>query len=266
MPYTYASFQAALALEMIIPNANVLDPNFIAILPTIIDYAEQRCYRELDCIHAEVSQHFPMTAYVRSQSFAVANAIMPPAGAQQILLPERVLILPPTWAPTPSPTGAPPTTGYQTALPATIDFIDEVFAGVFPAPGPFGVPRYFALRDDVTLTFGPGPDQTYFFQIQGKARPIPLYQAPPADGTQTTFLTTVLPDLFLAAAMVSAAGYRHNFGSQSDDPKMAVSWEAQYNELLGSAKNEETRKRFLGWSGMASYSQPPQAAPTAPQS
>jgi hypothetical protein len=29
----------------------------------------------------------------------------------------------------------------------------------------------------------------------------------------------VLPDLFLAAAMVAASGYRHNFGAQSDDPR-----------------------------------------------
>ena len=259
MSYNYDTFQIALASEMIVPNNNVNDPNFILILPTIIDYAEQRIYRELDCLHATVEQAFPMVPYQRAQNFLVANAVLPPTGAQQILIPERVKVLPADWVP-PTP-GVAPLSGGEPALPTTIDALDAFFSGLFPAPGVAGRPVYFAPLDDVTLVFGPAPDQAYFFLIHGKARPVPLYSAPPADGTQTTFLTSVLPDLFLAAAMVAASGYRHNFGAQSDDPRMAVSWEGQYNELLGSAKNEETRKRFLGWNQLSSLSATQAAQP-----
>lgn len=256
--YTYATFQTALALEMVVPNNNVLDPNFVLILPTIIDYAEQRCYRELDCLHAETLQWFTMTAYQRAQSFLAANATSP-SQPQQILIVERVSIQPVGAAPPIA--GVAPTTGGEPALPTTVDVLDAFFSGLFPAPGVFGRPTYFAPLDDTKLAFGPAPDQAYSFMIHGKCRPVPLYSAAPGDGTQTTFLTSVLPDLFLAAAMVAASGYRHNFGSQSDDPRMAVSWEGQYNELLGSAKNEETRKRFLGWNQLSSYSATQAAQP-----
>jgi hypothetical protein len=263
MSYTYASFQSALASEMIVPNNNVNDPNFVLILPTIIDYAEGRCYRELDCLHAETIQWFPMTAYQREQSFPAAAAVFAnPAPAQQILIPERVIIQPANA--TPGPTDrrhSPPTTGGEPARPVTVDYLDAVYSGLFPNPGPFGRPVNFAPINDQLLAFGPAPDQAYYFVIHGKCRPVPLYNAPPGDGSQTTFLTAVLPDLFLAAAMVAASGYRHNFGSQSDDPRMAVSWEGQYGELLNSAKNEETRKRFLGWGQLSSYSATQAAMP-----
>ncbi len=262
MSYTYASFQKALASEMVVPNNNVNEPNFVLILPTIIDYAEQRCYRELDCLHAQTQQWFPMTAYQRAQSFlASAATSASPSPAQQILIPERVIIQP--IGATPHAAGVPPTTGGEPAIPVTVDYLDAVYSGLFPAPGVFGRPTTFAPINDTVLAFGPAPDQAYQFVIHGKCRPVPLYDAAPGDGTQTTFLTSVLPDLFLACAMISAAGYRHNYGAQADDPRQAMSWETQYNSLLGSAKNEEMRKRFLGWGGMDSYSMPPQAAPTA---
>jgi hypothetical protein len=261
MSYTYKSFQTALALEMIVPNANVNDPNFIAILPTIIDYAEQRCYRELDLLNAEARQWFVMTPYHRTQSFSVGAVIYStPAPAQQILIVDRVRIEPTNSVVPPNPT-AQPTTGGEPAIPATVDYIDAVYSGLFPNPGPFGRPTVFAPLSDQALIFGPAPDQAYAFRIHGKCRPVPLYSAAPADGTQTTFLTQVLPDLFLAAAMISASGYRHNFGAQADDPRMAISWESQFNELLGSAKTEENRKKFLGWGMMSSYNPPPLPAP-----
>lgn len=254
MSYTYTSFQTALALEMVVPNNNVNDPNFILILPTIIDYAEQRCYRELDCLHAETVQWFQMTPYQRAQAYPAASSVYAaPTPAQQILIPERIVIGPPNSVVPPIP-GSPPTTGGEPALPSTVDYLDAVYSGLFPNPGPFGRPTRFAPLTDQILAFGPTPDQAYFMMIHGKCRPVPLYSAAPGDGTQMTFLTQYLPDLFLACAMVSAMGYRHNFGAQADDPRSAVSWETQYNELLGSAKNEETRKRFLGYSLLSSYS------------
>lgn len=260
MSYTYASFQKALALEMIIPNANVSDPNFVAILPTIVDYAEQRIYRELDLLATQVVQWFAMTPNSRAQSFAASSSVYANhTPAQQILVVERVRVMPPTATP-----GGGFNQGGEPLTPSSMDYLDAVYSGVFPAPGPTGRPVKFSQRDDQTIVFGPTPDQAYFFDIQGEARPVPLYSAAPGDGSQTTFLTTVLPDLFLAGAMIAASGYRHNFGAQSDDPRMALSWESQYMELLLSAKTEEVRKRFLGWQQMSSRSGPASAGGAAP--
>jgi hypothetical protein len=251
MSYTYTSFQLALASEMVVPNNNYQDANFQIILPTIIDYAEGRCYRDLDLLHTETEQAFTMVPYARAQSIATANP--------RIIIVERVFVAPPGWvAP---PPGVLATVGGEPLLPSTVDYIDAVYAGIYPNPGIVGRPVRYAMRDDLTLILGPTPDQAYSLQITGKSRPTPLYSAAPGDGTQVTFLTNVLPELFLACAMISAAGYRKNYGAQADEPRMAVSWEQQYQELLPSAKNEEMRRRFLGWSGMSAYASPPMAAP-----
>jgi hypothetical protein len=261
--YTFSSFQCALALEMAVPtNSPTIpptDPNFVAIVPTLIDYAEQRCYRDLDCQHALTEQLFPMTALTRNQSYLAANAVFAnPSPAQQILIPERVVVEPPTgYYPFPVPP-AKPTAGGEPATPTTVDYLDAVYSGIYPNAGPTGRPVKFAPLDDVTLVFGPTPDLAYYFWIHGKCRPVPLYNLGP---TGTTFLTTVLPDLFLACAMVSASGYRKNYGAQADEPRMAQSWESQYEILLGSAKNEELRKRFLGWQSSSRSSPPSPPAP-----
>ena len=123
-----------------------------------------------------------------------------------------------------------------------------------------GIPTYFAMQDDRTIMVGPFPDAGYTVELVGKYRPVPLYQAPPSDGTQTTFLTSLLPDLFLAAAMCAATAYQHNWGAQSDDPRSALSWETTYQGLLGSARGEEMRKKYHGWMSMTAET----PAPTGP--
>ena len=52
MSYTYATYTAALAELMVTPST---DPNFVAIEPSIIDYAEQRIYRELDLLGTNIT-------------------------------------------------------------------------------------------------------------------------------------------------------------------------------------------------------------------
>ena len=51
MSYTYATFVTALEVETNIPLTGAdANAGFVAILPTIIDQAEQQLYRELDLI------------------------------------------------------------------------------------------------------------------------------------------------------------------------------------------------------------------------
>ena len=100
------------------------------------------------------------------------------------------------------------------------------------------------MLNDNTILFGPWPDQGYNVEIVGKYRPAPLYQGNVP--TNTTYLSTQLPDLFLAAAMVSATGYQKNYGAQADNPRDANSWLAEANKLLATAKMEDQRRKFHG--------------------
>ena len=67
MAYTYSTFQTALA-EMLATTTS--DSNFTGILPSIIDYAEQRLYRELDLLSATQAQTATCTASIRELSLS----------------------------------------------------------------------------------------------------------------------------------------------------------------------------------------------------
>jgi hypothetical protein len=86
---------------------------------------------------------------------------------------------------------------------------------------------------------GPAPDDTYNVEVIGTVNPTPLSAA-----NTTTYLTLYLWDLFVAASMVFMTGFQKNFGSQADDPKMAVSWESTYKTLFQSADLVDSRQRF----------------------
>ncbi len=239
MSYSYTSFQQALALWMAIPNSNIASPNFVAALPSIVDYAEQRCYRELDLLNATTAAApIPTVPAQRTLSFAGTTP--------QILILENATLL--------LEDGS-----RQPIVPTSKEWLDMVYGGPM-----IGRPVYFGMLDDTTIVLGPWPDDEYDVEFLGKYRPVPLYAAAPGDGTQETFLSANLPDLFFAAAMVSAAGYQKNFGSQSDDPKMAQSWETQFQTLLPSAKGEEMRRKFHGWQAATSEMQPPPTPQPAP--
>jgi hypothetical protein len=250
MSYTYTTFQSALALYMAIPNINVQSPNFVAALPSIIDYAEQRCYRELDLLAARADWYGVLTQ--GKTSFSLSDIIYPtPVNLPPPLTIERLRILQPPGVAIPLVLGT--VTAATPCSPVSPEWLDAVYG-----PGSDeGVPAWFAHTKQSVIDLGPPPDEGYTISIFGMYRPFPLYNAPPNDGTQTTFLTANLPDLFLAAAMINAAGYQKNFGAQADDPRMAMSWETQFNLLLPSAKSEEMRKRFHGWQANTAETNPP---------
>lgn len=251
MSYTYASFQQALALFMALPNASAWNgatpspwPNFDAAVPSIVDYAEQRCYRELDLLNATSSQTITLVALQSTIDFSTLTPRL-------LILQEARLILP-------AGTTVPDLGERVPLTPVSTDYIRAVYGSAATADEP----EFFALADDHTLVFGPFPDQAYTVELRGDFRPTPIYDAlgpvsGVSDGTQITFLSAILPDLFLAAAMISGSGYQKNFGAQADNPQQSMSWETQFQLLLASAKTEETRKKFHGWFGFSSDSTPP---------
>lgn len=230
--YTFTTYVLALR-TMIVSNG--ADQAFTDILPSCIDYAEQRIYRELNLLNTiQTDTTTALVAGVRTASipntFVAVNsiAVLTPAGADPV---------------------------DATRVPVTLASIDLVNA-LWPGSDVQGVPELAAMTDQWSLILGPSPDDTYSLEVVGTYRPAALSEANP-----TTFISERLPDLFLAASMVFMSGYMRNFGAQVSDPQMGMSWEQQYQLLKASADLEELRKHSWG----ASWTPHPVSPAAQPQ-
>lgn len=214
----------------------VNDPDFVGILPSIIDYAEQRIYRELDLLSTIVRDSTgSLTA--NSRDFTL------PSGQGRFVTTQGFNVY--------TPAGT--TTTRNQLTPQTRDYIDAAWPNE-TATSIATVPDSVAMITDQTVIVGPPPGDNFKIEVIGTIRPAPLSASNP-----NTFLTDYLPDLFLAGSMVFGSGYQKNFGSQADDPKMAQSWETQYQALKASAMVEELRKK---WQSVAWSSQSPSSVAT----
>jgi hypothetical protein len=223
MSYTYSSWITAAADLLITQTDN---DDFVTIIPSAIDYAEQRIYRELDLLQTRVT----------NSSSALAS------GNRNFALPSGYVVVEELNLISPAGTSASAGTRYP-LVPVARPYLDYVYPGNLVT----GQPVNFAMVDQNNVIVGPAPDGNYVIEVVGTQRPTPL-----SASNTTTFLTTNLPDLWMAATMIFFSGFQKNFGAQGDDPKMAVSWESQYQALRASADSEEWRKRFMAsaWSSI----------------
>ncbi len=220
MSIDYTTYVSQLSNLMVIGSTNA---NFITFLPGCIDYAEQRIYRELDLVDTQITSSGATTASNR-------NFDLPTTSGTYIVV-DQVNVM------SSAGTGSSNGTRNQ-VMPTTRDFIDMIYPSGQTATG---IPAFFCRANSSTLIFGPAPDAAYTVEVVGTHRPTPL-----SSGNSSTFLTSQLPDLFMAASMVFASGYMRDFGSQSDNPQQAQSWEATYKTLFESASVEELRKTYQG--------------------
>lgn len=225
MSVTYSSFVSEIATLTAI-SSNILvngDTNFAGIMPGIIDYAEGRCYRDLDLPAARVTDtSVTCSSGVRSIALSTTQGT--------ILVVERLNIL--------SSAGATSSFAQRNVVYFTSpDYIDAVFGSA--ASSNTGLPLFAARVTDTQVIFGPTPDQAYGTEVVATIRPNTLSAA-----NTSTWLTQNVPELFTAAGMVFAAGHMRDFGAQSDNPQMAQSWETQYNALLKSASVDALRMKF----------------------
>lgn len=220
MALNYTTYVDQLANLMVAVST---DANFQTFLPGCIDYAEQRMYRELDLLAAQITDDTQVTT-ANDRFFAL------PTGRGTFITVDNVNAI------TPNATGA--SAGTRNPLiPTAREFIDAVYPS---AVANTGLPQFYALTSDTLLILGPAPDADYVLEVVGTIRPAPL-----SASNSSTFLTAYLPDVFMAASMVFASGYMRDFGGQgSDNPGMSVSWEGQYKTLMNSAQVEEARKKF----------------------
>lgn len=214
----YTEFVAALTAET---NIEATNAGLVAILPTIIDQAEGKIYREpkLDFLSAVVTDETGVAG----------------TGAQQFTLPRQFVVL------------------QQINLidgnerPPLVKLAREPLQYMFTsriASSPGAVPYYWAPFTDNIVLLGPVPGSPTQLECIGRARPLALSAANP-----TNWLWSNLPDFAFAAAMIFASAYMRNFGSQADDPKMALSWQSIYDGLLPGAESDETRRKYEATGG-----------------
>lgn len=235
---TYNTFIASLANMIVVP---VNDPAFVIALPNIIDDAEQRLYRELDML-ATFRSDETGTLAANGQGFSIPT---PSGGNGPFVVIDLVNVI--------TPAGLKVATG-GTRNPLTPTSKEFVIA-TYPGPAGAAVPKFYAMTNPAFFLVGPWSDAAYYVEVVGTIRPAPL-----SVSNQTTLLSTYLPDVFLAAALVMSAGYQLNFSAMGDNPQSGVTWESHVKTLLDSAKVEEFRKKF-GSEGWTSKEPDPMATP-----
>lgn len=220
----YSSYVSDLASTLIMDATNAA---FVAIVPSIISYAENRCYQELDLLATRV----------RDSSSSLTPA------SRNFALPDGFIVVEEINVTTPS--GTQPDAGTRNPLvPVSRPALDAMW----PSSSTTGVPTSYAMVDNASIIVGPPPTGAYVVEVIGTKRPAPL-----SSTNTTTPLTDYCPALFFAASMIFAAGWQRDFGQQADDPKIAQSWEQQYQTLAASANLELWRQKIMAsaWSPMA---------------
>jgi hypothetical protein len=230
--YTYTTYVLALRTMVV---SNGADTAFTDILPSCIDYAEQRIYRELN-LHDTTPTDTSVTLVTGTRTATIPDTFVAV---------NSISVL--------TPAGASGSAATRVPLdPVSIDVVNTLW----PSGSITGVPKMFAMSDQWGLILGPSPDAAYGLEVVGTYRPPAL-----SASNTTTFISERLPDLFLAASMVFLSGYMRNFGAQASDPAMSSSWETQYQLLKASADLEELRKHM--WA--ASWTSQPVSPAAQPQ-
>lgn len=241
MALTYTTLGTALSTITAIPTT---DPNFIAIFPNAVTYAENRICRELDLVAANVRDG-SASCTAGSPNFNLPTVV------GTFLVVDGMNVI--------TPANTAPDGGTRIPLiPVSRDFLNLVW----PSSTGSTVPQYFAYITQDTYSsgaaaqnqviFGPWPDATYRIEVIGKIQPAGLTAINP-----TTWISTNLPDLLLMASCIFMVGaYMKNFGAASDNPASAVSYESQYQTLKASADTWQARARFSGASWTSKQLEP----------
>lgn len=211
--------------------------NYQTILPAAIQDAENRIYREMDFLDCRTVQS-PTAFSVGSRDYVL------PTSVNTILVLQGVSAI--------TPAGDVPPVGTQNPLePVSLDFIDMTW----PTESNVELPKYWTMKDAKTIIVAPTPDAAYQVKLTGIFRPTPM-----SSSNQSTYIGDTYPDLLVAACMVFMAGYQRDFGAQSDDSPLAMSWEKLYQIRKESALSEEQRRKgsSIGWSPFSTTQANPQ--------
>lgn len=221
MSYTYSTWKSALAQLGVYSESNA---DFVAILPSVIDYAEDRIYRELDLLSTRVRDSSSnLSANSRNFTLPTSQGVFRTVESINVI----------------TPVGATTSNGTRNQLTRVQKRVIDYLYPSEVASAATAFPSAFAMVSNTLVIMGPAPGAAFNVEVIGTIQPNAL-----SASNTTTYLTTYLPDLFMAASMVFLSGFQKNFGSQADTPQQAVSWEAQYQTLLQSAMAQNQRAQF----------------------
>jgi hypothetical protein len=254
---TWTSLQTQLQAEIArtpYPYATV-DGAFATLFPASTQYAENYIYNKIPML-AQRTQDTSLSTTGGSRSISLKGTPLP------IVVPERIALL--------TPTGSTLATGTQVPfLPASLDFIDLFWpTQALTWPPSAALATYWCIEGGVasdfsspTVIIAPTPDAAYTIILTG------LFQQKPISATNPqTYLSTVYPQLFAACCMLFISGaLLRNYGSASDEPGQAVSWQQQVDRLIEVAAEEEGRRKQSGtdWLYRAPVSAPQGGPPAA---
>lgn len=225
MPINYTTYVSELATITAI-SSNFLvsgDANFSGIMTGIIDYGEGRLYRDLDLPAARVTDTSVVcTSGVRTIALSTTQGTL--------LAIESLNLYSSAGTTSSNATRVP-------LMPTSKAVIDTVYPTALSSR--CGLPEFFARVTDTQINLGPTPDAAYRTEVVATVRPNPLSAA-----NSSTWLTQNVPELFVAASMVFAAGYMRDFGAQTENPQVSQSWESQYQQLLRTMNIDSLRMKF----------------------
>jgi hypothetical protein len=230
MPITYQTWFNGVFNEVAAASTSLgssaTDPIWLAQTPILIDYAEQRCFKDLDLLAWKITD--------ASAMFVIGNRVFAlPTTVGTFRRVDQINVLTPLSS-----------NSRQTLIPMSRSYVDTVWSGTATA-----LPQVYAVRDAANVIVGPTPDQAYNVEVVGTQTPVSLSAANP-----TTFLTNVLSDLFFSATMVRAAMFMRDDG-------LRTLWETTYMAQLKSADMEEASRKYRsqGWTAQppTPVTQPP---------
>ena len=153
-----------------------------------IDYSEQRIYRDFWSLLQTVTTDTSVSTIVGNRQITLPNSIVAVNGINLF---------------------APASTRRIPLVPVSRDAVDRVWP-VAPMAC-----RDVRHADPVDRHSRPAARNTYSVEVVGTTRLAPL------SATNTsTFISTYLPDMMIAASMVYMSGFQRNFGNMGNDPQM----------------------------------------------
>lgn len=205
----YAEYVRTIQTMMAIATDNT-DVNFANIVPSMINYAELRIYRELDFLYTEKASTTTLSS-----------------GSRNITIPGDIFIVNEINVITPSSETEPDEGTRNPLLRVSLDWLNATW----PTAATTGVPAQYALLDNTSVRLAPTPSAAYTAEFIGIYRPEPL-----SASNSTTFISENLPDLFVQASLV--------FGFECQQfPEMSQQAEANYQALKAGAGLEELRRK-----------------------
>ena len=214
-------------------------PDFVQTqFPMAMSYAENRAYRDLTLLGTRSTNIVLGQALVTATGSRNVAIPQPPAWATPIIVPEGFVLI--------SPVGTTnPALGERYSFDvASLDVIDLIWPTEGTTLDPSlanDIGRFWALRDDHTVVYAPTAPGVFSVELTGLYQPTPISATNPS-----TYLSNFYGELYVDLGMIYLAGaLLRNFGASSEDPRLALSWSAQYDKDMPIARNEEYRRRGL---------------------